>query len=246
MEMDRRSFLKGAAAFGAVSASAGLIACTPSETGSGATAPTTGGATAIDSQTVLTADSLDMKWSFEIPIDPVPDDQIVETYTNDIVVIGAGLSGLCTALSAQDAGADVRLFSASSLPVGRGGSNTFFGTHVQQELGIDFDKNSEWLSKLFKVQTVSGADLQNQKLWAKWRNNSKESFDFIWGILNGEYGMYCGLESAYYDPDNVLDCPQTTHNWYSADGSGGALGGAPIHAQNYADTFTKRGGEIDY
>jgi hypothetical protein len=71
---------------------------------------------------VLTADALNQKWSFEIPPDPITDDQITNTYTADIVVVGAGLAGLCTACSA---------LTASSRPIGRGGSNNGIGTKYQ-------------------------------------------------------------------------------------------------------------------
>ena len=41
----------------------------------------------------------------------------------DVVVIGAGTSGLITANSAMDEGLDVVLISASTKPISRGGSN---------------------------------------------------------------------------------------------------------------------------
>jgi hypothetical protein len=245
--LTRREVLRGAALSGVgVLAGGALVACTPGESGSDNTgANSGGGGTAISSETVLTADSVDMKWSFEIPSDPIPDDQIAETITHDVIVVGAGLSALCTAVSAQDQGADVRVFSASTMPIGRGGSNTAIGSKHQKEMGIDFDKNSELCNRLFKVEQVSGAYLQNQKLWAKWRNNSAESMDWMIDIMAAK-GLVPGLENGYYDPDGILDAPQASHNFYGADGSGGGLMGAPMQAQAYADTFAERGGTIDF
>ena len=63
------------------------------------------------------------KWSFMIPPEPVPDDQITETVENDIIVVGGGMSGFTTAVSAAEQGAKVTLFSAASAPISRGGSN---------------------------------------------------------------------------------------------------------------------------
>jgi hypothetical protein len=245
--LSRRDFFKGAAAAGAVAAVSGLAGCSPSAKTDGAsTAGTgTGAGSALSGETVLTADIMDMKWSFEIPPDPVPEDQIAETITHDVIVVGAGLSALCTAVSAQDAGADVHVFSASSLPVGRGGSNTAIGSKHQKEVGIDFDKDSEWCNRLFKVEQVSGAYLQNQKLWAKWRNYSAESMDWMIDIMAAK-DLKPGLEDGYYDPDGILDAPQASHNFYRSNGEGGGLMGAPMQAQAYADTFAERGGTIDF
>ncbi|MDO4493784.1 MAG: FAD-dependent oxidoreductase, partial [Clostridia bacterium] len=78
------------------------------------------------------------KWSFEIAPEPVPEDKIVATYTHDIVVVGAGMAGLCTAVSAAEEGADVILFSASSKAMSRGGSNHAIGSRYQVEKGIEY------------------------------------------------------------------------------------------------------------
>ena len=37
--------------------------------------------------------------SYEIPPEPVPETQITETLTSDVVVVGEGLAGLCAALA---------------------------------------------------------------------------------------------------------------------------------------------------
>ncbi|MDR2587601.1 MAG: FAD-binding protein [Coriobacteriales bacterium] len=242
--LSRRDLLKGAAVLGAAAAASSLAACSPTTDDGG----TTGGGTpanVVSSDTVLTADSLDMKWSFEIPIDPVPDDQIAETFTADIVVVGSGPSGLCTAVACQEAGGDVRLFSAGSMPIGRGGSNSALGSTYQRSLGVDVDKNSESLNHLFKVENVSGAYQQNQQMWAKWRNYSGESMDWMIDIMAAK-GLKVSMEPGYWDPDGILDSPPASHNFFTDEQPFGALFGAPLQAQAYADTFTERGGTIDY
>ena len=51
---------------------------------------------------VMTAEkSVSMKWEFEIPPAPIPDDQIAEVIEDEIIVVGSGMSGLTTAYSAQ-------------------------------------------------------------------------------------------------------------------------------------------------
>ena len=126
--ISRRDFLKGAAA-GAVSmAVMGL---------------SNGVALADDEELVMTAEkSVNTKWSFEIPPEPIPEDQIAEVIEDDIIIIGAGMSGLTTALSAAQNGGSVTLFSGSSGPISRGGSNFAKNSKVMEERGIEpFDVN---------------------------------------------------------------------------------------------------------
>ncbi len=127
-EISRRSFLKGAAASAAGLAVMGLnsgvaFADTEKDKASG---------------DVMTAEkAAEVKWSFEIPPEPIPDDEIAEVIEDEIIVIGSGMSGLTTAYSAQSNGASVTLFSASSGPISRGGSNFAKYSKVCAERNIE-------------------------------------------------------------------------------------------------------------
>ena len=125
MELNRRDFLKGALATSALAASgAALAGCAPAQ-GAGSASSSD----AKDQGELLTANNYqERKWSFEIPPEPVADDDIAETITHDIVIVGAGMAGLCTAVSAAEKGADVVVFSASTKPISRGGSNHAIGS----------------------------------------------------------------------------------------------------------------------
>ena len=78
MELNRRDFLKGTLAAGALAATGtALAACSPSSGGAegGVAASSSDGAAGV-----LTADNYrEMKWSFEIPPAPVADSDIGET-----------------------------------------------------------------------------------------------------------------------------------------------------------------------
>ena len=135
----RRDCLKFGAVGAAGAAAAGIVGCTPS---GGATDEAKAASPAMDgainsSDAVLKLTDGMPKWSFMIPPEPVPDDQITETVENDIIVVGGGMSGFTTAVSAAEQGAKVTLFSAASAPISRGGSNYAKNSKVMEELGIE-------------------------------------------------------------------------------------------------------------
>ena len=91
----RRTFIKGAALGTVGIASAGLLAgCGAEETPPVDQAP---------------ADVTDNVPSFLKPPPPIPDSEITETVTADVIVVGGGMSGLCAAMSAAEEGAKVIL-----------------------------------------------------------------------------------------------------------------------------------------
>lgn len=242
MELNRRDFLKGALATGALAASGvALAGCAPNKSASAE-----GGAGAAGgSGDALTAESYsNMKWSFEIPPEPVKDSDIAETITHDIVMVGAGMAGLCAAVSAAEQGADVVVFSASSKPISRGGSNHAIGSRYQKAKGIDY--TPETAREIVKAEQTAGTYLMDKKKWERWINHSAESID--WTIDHMEKkGLKCCLEPGYYDPDGTITVPPASHNFYTAEQPFGALYGAPLEAQAYADIFTDDfGGEVHY
>ena len=123
-EMTRRQFLKGSAA---AAAAAGVIGAMP--------VMAEEEAMVTEMADVMTADS-EKKWSFEIAPEPIPEEEIAEIFEADVIVVGAGTSGLCTAVSAQESGLNVILISASAAPVSRGGSNHAFGSRLMDEKGV--------------------------------------------------------------------------------------------------------------
>ena len=241
MELNRRNFVKGAAAATAVTAIAA--------SGTAALASESASASADGEKkaaaNVMTADKYaETQWSFMVPPEPVPDDQIKETYTHDIVVVGAGMAGLCTAVSAAEKGADVIVFSASTKPISRGGSNHAIGSKYQKAKGIEYDP--ELARKIVKAEQTAGTYFMDKKKWERWINNSAESIDWTIDLMEKK-GLKCSLEPGYPDPDGVIEIPPASHNFYNDEQPFGALFGAPLEAQAYADTFTDDlGGEIHY
>ena len=239
--MSRRSFLKGAAATvaGAAAISAmGMPASTVK----------------AEEDDVMTAEKwLETKWSFEIPPEPIADDMITKEYTADIVVVGAGIAGLCTAVKAKEDGADVIVFTAGLTPTGRGGSNHAAGSKKLDSLGIEWGPEQE--SEIIKVEQTSGTYLMDKKKWAKWLNNSRESVDWMIDKMESQ-GLKTCVEFGYNDADGILTVPPASHNFWTDDpelfenggmGVFGALFGAPMQAKAYAAIFTnEQGGQLDF
>lgn len=224
--ISRRSFLKGTAI-----GTAGLAAATMLS-----------GCSTKDE--IMTAEkAAEGKWSFEIPPDPIPDSKIKETISADIIVIGAGMAGLATACSAIEKGADVMVVSASSKPISRGGSNHGIGSEYQKSKGVDY--TPERAREIVKTEQTAGTYFMDKQKWERWINNSAESMDWMIDKMAAK-GLRVSLEPGYYDPDGVLTVPHASHNFWNEEQPFGALFGAPMQAQAYADHITDMGGAIHY
>ena len=143
--ISRRNFVAGAAGIAAVAAMGAQIALAD-EPSAEEDAVAEGEAAAqaektttipVDESYVVNLSNGLPKWSFEVAPEPIPEDQIAETIEDDIIVVGAGMAGMCTAASAAEAGGSVTLFSASSTPISRGGSNFSAYNKVIEEYGIE-------------------------------------------------------------------------------------------------------------
>ena len=238
MSISRRDFLKGAAVsaaamgFSAVGLKTGVAEETPKES-----APS-----------VLTAENYqNMKWAFEVmPKEyPIADDKISKTITHDIIVVGSGLSGLTTAVAAQEGGADVRIISAGARPISRGGSNHAIGSKKQKELGIEYSPDTEAGRHAAKVEKHSASCYIDERKWSTWINNSGKAMDWMIDKMASK-GLKVCLEPGYTDPDGILTVPAGSHSFYNEQMPFGMLFGAPMCAQAYADIFTEAGGAIDF
>ena len=195
----RRDFLKFGAVGAAGAAAAGLAGCAPAAEKQGgaadnaAAAPAGGAINSSDAVLKLT-DGMP-KWSFMIPPDPVAEDQIGETVENDIIVVGGGMSGFTTAVSAAEQGAKVTLFSASSAPISRGGSNYAKNSKVMKELGIEpFDP-----VPFYYHEMRAASFAVDQQKWMRGYNNSEEAMDWMIDIAREN-----GLE-VIMERDNTFD-----------------------------------------
>ena len=122
MSISRRDFIKGAA----VAAGGAVIAgCAPKMV-STEEAPAAAGAESGD--TWLTAPA------------PIAAADIKETIDADIVIVGAGLGGVSTAVSALENGAKVVVVEKGSTWTGRGGGIGVVDSRKMRDAGVSVDK----------------------------------------------------------------------------------------------------------
>ena len=232
--ISRRSFLKGAAATAAGAAAFSAM-----------NMPVLADEEAAASDEAMTAEKwMNTKWSFEIPPAPIDPSLIDREYTADIIVVGAGIAGLCTAVKAKEDGADVIVFSAGHGPTGRGGSNHAAGSKKLDALGLDWGPEQE--AKEIKVEQIAGTYLMDKKKWARWINNSRESVDWMIDKMESQ-GLKTCVEFGYNDVDDILTVPPASHNFYTDQMPFGSLFGAPMQANAYAAIFRdEMGGQLDF
>jgi fumarate reductase flavoprotein subunit len=116
----------------------------------------------------------DREYSFEKPPAPVPAGDIREKIDAEVVVVGAGMSGLSAALSAAEAGARTVLVEKMSTYQARGYDNAFIGSRLQKKLGIEIDRD-EVILNLMKY----GANKPDQRLIRLWAEGSGETADWL-------------------------------------------------------------------
>ena len=224
-KLTRRSFVAGTAVAGAACA---------------AIAPVTAQAQDGAAQ-VATADT---KWSFEVAPDPIAEDQIAETKSADVIVVGCGMSGMVTAVSAAEGGLSVIIVSASEAAVSRGGSNNAVYSKVMEEMGLP-KVDADW----YRTQYMVNNGNFKPGFWYKHYNNSEEAMNWLIDKATAA-GLKVTVESgAEYAPDDIMYTPAGAHSFYADDSElDGTVGtGEPHIANELARLLTEDlGVEIDF
>ncbi|MEG2934700.1 MAG: FAD-dependent oxidoreductase, partial [Gordonibacter sp.] len=207
----RRDFLKFGALGAAGVATVGLAGCAPSGGAAGVSpgSAALSGSSVDSSGAVLKLTDGMPKWSFMIPPEPISDDRITETIENDIIVVGGGMSGFTTAVSAAEKGAKVTLFSAASAPISRGGSNYARSSKVMKAMGIEpFDP-----VPFYYHEMRAASFAVDQRKWMRGYNESEEAMDWLIDIAH-ESGLNVIMER-----DNTFDLGPNYAHAFSTEGN---------------------------
>lgn len=228
-EITRRSFICG---------TAGAVAATAVAAGSAQAHASSDSAAGGEP---VTADSL---WSFEVAPDPIDENDIAETKTADVIVVGCGMSGMVTATSAAEGGLSVILVTASSGPVSRGGSNNAIYSTVMEDMGLS-KVDPDW----YRTQYMINNGNFRPSLWYKHYNHSEEAMNWLIEKATAA-GIKVTIESGTEFPeDDIMYTPAGAHGFYVDDSElEGTVGtGEPHIAAELARALVEDlGQEIDY
>jgi fumarate reductase flavoprotein subunit len=114
------------------------------------------------------------KASFEVSPPPIPAKEIKETITADVVVLGAGISGLTAALSAAEAGAKTILLEKSPNFNNRGLHNAAIASRLQKQAGIEIDRD-----QIIYTIMEFAAYRNDQRLVKLWADNCDRVIDWL-------------------------------------------------------------------
>ncbi|MBS5451236.1 MAG: FAD-binding protein [Coriobacteriia bacterium] len=205
--VSRRSFVGGAALAGTAAVLAGHagVARADSDPASSAGADAAGVEGPASSAGAISVDELGAQhWSFMDAPAPIPDDEIAETYDCEVLVIGAGISGVPAVAYASSLGADVLcLEKLGHIVTTRPTGMSLFGTSKLKELGVLCTDEE----KATIVRDIFGGSnaTSKQDIVKLWLDESGEVGDFLIDIIEqagvpvkvgGYYGYYKHLGSV--------------------------------------------------
>jgi fumarate reductase flavoprotein subunit len=108
------------------------------------------------------------------PVSAVPESDIRETVSADVVIVGAGLAGACAAVSAAEAGANTVVVEKGPTTMAHGSYNGVIGSRLQRELGIEVDK-AQLVTELMRWASFT----VDQRLVSLWADRSGEVMDWL-------------------------------------------------------------------
>lgn len=229
-DISRRHFLKTAGLLSGLGAASALAGC----------APQAGDAQPSPSAATSTADNATEKPSFLTPPEAIAEDAVAKTTEADIVVVGAGTSGLVTALSALQAGLKTVLFSASSAPIARGGSNFAVYSKTMEAAGVDrvpYD--------CITHELLAASYMPDQQKWATFYNHSEEAMNWLIDIMEGAGYLTTLEQNAGFPATSPFYQSLGSHSWCEPDAPS-AGGGQPLVAATLASEIERAGGTIIY
>lgn len=200
--LNRRSFLKGALASGlvvstSVAGASMLTGCAPQ---SSAGSAGSGGSGAATSSNAAAA------YSFETAPDPVDEAAIKGEQEADVVIIGAGFSGLCCALSAVESGASVIMLERMNKVIGRGGSIFAMNSKLTKEKGYEYSVND--IAQVYKRMMGYHSYRVDGSKWMLHFNRSGEAMDWLIDRMTtastvGGSDLTPVMEHWYHDPEDI-------------------------------------------
>lgn len=149
-------------------------------------------------------------WSWEKPVKPIADRYIKKTVKTDVIVIGAGIAGMCAAIGAAENGAKVEVLDKNPTWAARGGHITGFGTKTQEKMGV---KNNYRQIIRDWVAWAQGR-VDEELLWL-FSRKSGACIDWVTDIAR-KHGLEVTLWEGYYKGPDYTEYP-VTHFFHEKD-----------------------------
>jgi fumarate reductase flavoprotein subunit len=183
-KLGRRGFLKGAVTSGV----AGIVASSPLIAAEKDAVPLKSG-----------------KMPWEIVPAPIPACEIRNTVTTDVVVVGVGIAGIVTALSAAEGGAKVIVVEKGKTFAARGFDIAAVDSRLQKKLGIKIDVPAAIRA------LIKNCDNQiKEELYWLWVRLSGKALDWLLDQIEPA-GMYAKMSAAHYQGPTYFEYPVTHH-----------------------------------
>ena len=225
--LSRRRFLGMAGLAGATLASGSIVA--------GCSA-TTEAQVSTDAQGPITEGP-----SWENPPAPIPDDQIKETKTVDLVVVGAGVAGGATFMTACEGGLKVALVEKTESFNARGMDIAAVNTKAQEEAGISLNK-----AAIVNDLVVASGYKANGELIKLWADQSGRVLSDLIDMTKAE-GLSVKIASL---SETNMDCDGFWNRTYPVTHNLGVELGNGVCNQKLLESMINRGikagGEVFY
>ena len=190
------------------------------------------------------------KWPWETPPAPIPEEEIAETAESDVVVVGAGLSGLAAAARCTELGRTVTVLEQGKTWAGRGGHFGVVESKYMESLGIRIDKKQfarDWIRQC-------GNRCKEELVWL-FINRSRETMDWLIDLAAAQgveprlyWGFYKGPDYTEYPGTHMFPNPGGRYtsgrlvSWLFYDRA--VKGGAQFCFQSAAQQLEKQDGRV--
>lgn len=190
---------------------------------------------------LMNAELASQKWAFEIPPEPIPEDKITAEESAELVVVGEGFSGLCTALAAAEEGVDVLVVTGSGGPIGRGGSIFATYSKLMEKLGYERKEPGDFYLEEF----ASSSFCVDQRKWYRFYNESERAMNWFIDIVEAA-GCTVVLEDANDDDESSPTYqPVGTHGIVNSKQTFSGLG-INLALKALEEKFKGLGGRVIY
>ena len=189
--INRRSFITGMLAAGAALSTGALVGC---------------GGEPRNAQDSASNPSAPTSKDWTSPPSPVENGEITETVEADIVIIGAGTSGIPAALTAVEGGAKTVLLEKGDTYFAAPNWFAGIGSRYQNELGLTFDR-SEIVNDLMWYASHRA----DQRLINLWYDNSGEAIDWYGDELEESGSLEFAVETDSKNTGGKHASPPVAH-----------------------------------